>query len=266
MDCETLGARSRRPIGVFDSGLGGVSVLNELRALLPAEDVIYYGDNGNAPYGERSEEEIRRLTLESVERLEAMDVKALLVACNTATSAAIDAVRERLKIPVVGMEPAIKPASELATGGRVLVMATTATLRLRKFHELVDRLDARDRIVPVPCPGLVELIEEGCLDGVRVRNLLRDLLGPFLGESAAVAVLGCTHYPFVRTSIQEVLGAHIPILDGNRGTVAHLQHVLREQVLLRKGGHGEQGKVTFMTSGDAPRSRALFHILLSKPH
>lgn len=224
---------------VFDSGLGGVSVLRELVRALPHERFLYFGDSKDAPYGTRSTEEVRALTLDRIAGLIPRGVKAIVVACNTATAAAIEELRAAYpdKI-VIGMEPALKLAAERHEGGRVLVMATNVTLREHKFCALMDRFSARCRVVPLPCPGLVEFIEAGRLDTPELRQYLQSLLKPALSEGVDAIVLGCTHFPFLRPLIQELAGPGVEILDGGAGTALQTRRRLETAGLLRERGDG----------------------------
>lgn len=245
-----------RPIGVFDSGVGGVSVLRDLVRLLPRERFIYYGDNKNAPYGTRSEEEIRALSLDVANWLLGRDIKAMLVACNTATSAAVATLRERLSIPVVGMEPALKPAYELHADGKILVLATPATLRQAKFHRLYERYG--EHAVALPCPELVEFVESGRCEGAEIDAYLARRFADVQGEKLAAAVLGCTHFSFLKKALGRALPG-VPLLDGNEGSARRLEYLLRENGTLREDG---EGSVEFFTSGDEdvflPLMRRLF--------
>lgn len=238
---------SESAIGVFDSGVGGVSVLRDMARLLPNEQFVYYGDNLNAPYGVKSESEIRALAIDVAETLVRRDIKALVVACNTATSAAIVQLRERLTIPVVGMEPALKPASELWCGGQVLVLATPATLRQNKFRQLYE-LYGQKAIIQ-PCAGLMEFAEQGKLTGEEIDRYLDECFAPYRGVQLDAVVLGCTHYVFLKQAISKALPG-VPLVDGNNGTARRLEYLLKERNLLRTSG---EGGVTFETSGDAAR-------------
>ena len=236
--------------------MGGVSVLRDLVRLLPRERFIYYGDNKNAPYGTRSEEEIRALSLDVANWLLSRDVKAMLVACNTATSAAIQTLRERLSIPVVGMEPALKPAYELHADGKILVLATPATLRQAKFHRLYERYG--EHAVALPCPELVEFVESGRCEGDEIDAYLARRFADVQGEKLAAAVLGCTHFSFLKKALGRALPG-VPLLDGNEGSARRLEYLLRENGTLREDG---EGSVEFFTSGDEdvflPLMRRLF--------
>lgn len=247
-----------RPIGVFDSGFGGVSVLAEAVQLLPAERFLFLGDNLNAPYGDRTPAEVLDFTRQGVNRLTTFGCKAVVIACNTATSAAADALRHELPLPIIGMEPALKPASLLPRSGSVLVMATAMTLALDKFHSLMARYG--QDAVPVPCPGLVELIEAGETDGPRIQAKLVELLGAHLTKPVKAVVLGCTHYVFLRRALAALLPPDVALVDGNLGTVRQLQARLAEGGLL--GGGRPPCEPQFLsTSPDAAipqRMRAWF--------
>ena len=232
-------------IGFFDSGVGGVSVLHTARRILPNEHFLYYGDNGHAPYGPKPLEEIRRLSAESVGVLLDRGVKAVVIACNTATSAYAEILRAELKLPVIGMEPALKPAQEARHGGEILVLATQATLTLPKFQRLMKRYG--DHVIPVVGRGLVELVEAGRADSPETEAALRELLGRYVGRSIDSVVLGCTHYPFLAGAIQRMF-PEAEMFDGRTGTCMRLKHLLEAGGLRSKG---TEGSVEFLTSGDA---------------
>ena len=220
-----------RPIGVMDSGFGGVNVLATAARILPEEDFIFLGDNLHAPYGDRTPEEVLRYTREAVQALIDLQCKAIVIACNTATSAAAATLRQALSLPIIGMEPALKPASMLPNDGSVLVMATAMTLKLDKFHRLMDRYGKN--AIPVPCPGLVELIEAGEMDGPNIQAKLRELLSPYLKKPVKAVVLGCTHYVFLKRALAAYLPEGISLVDGNEGTARELQKQLALHSLLR---------------------------------
>jgi glutamate racemase len=233
---------SKYPVGVFDSGVGGVSVLRDLVRALPGERFIYFGDNINAPYGDKTESEIRELTLNAVGRLLDKNIKALVIACNAATSAAVNVLRERLSIPVIGMEPALKPAALLRVDGKVLVMATSATLRQSKFHNLYE-LYGKDAVL-LPCPGLMEFVERGRMDGPMIDGYFSELFKDIRGVRLDAIVLGCTHYIFLKRAISKAL-PDIPLIDGNAGTARRLARVLESADLLSAD---KKGNVEFHTS------------------
>lgn len=240
--------KKEKPIGVFDSGVGGVSVLREMVRLLPHEDFLFFGDSANAPYGTKTPEEVCRLTLDRAAYLVSRGAKALVIACNTATSAAIIPLREKYRdIPVIGIEPALKPASMVKEHPTVLVMATPMTVKGEKFHELASRFEGRTNVVPLGCPGLVELIENGMTEGPEIRGCLEDLLQPVLASVKVDAVvLGCTHYPFVREEVRRIVGEDVPVLDGSLGTARELKRRLEECGLL--SGRKRPGSVIFESS------------------
>ena len=216
-------ARRDAPVGVFDSGVGGISVLRDLRALMPDEDFIYFGDGANAPYGEKSSGEIRVLAWNVVEKLLDRGIKALVIACNTATAAAAPLIRERLDMPVVAMEPALKPASACAHGGKVVVMATPLTLSLDKFKRLMSEY-GRDAL-PMPCPGLMDMVERGVVDGPEMDEYLAGVREKIGDVRVDAVVLGCTHYVFLRTAVERAFpGAQV--IDGNDGTARQLKRLL----------------------------------------
>lgn len=247
-----------RPIGIFDSGMGGIGVLREAVQLLPNERFIYYGDNLNAPYGVLPEERIRALALDVTDKLMAQQIKALVVACNTATSAAAQAIRQRVQIPVIGMEPALKPAAQMRRGGKILVLATPMTLKLDKFAHLMELYG--QEAIRVPCEGLMEFAERGELEGARIDGFLNQLLAPYRRFEVDVAVLGCTHYVFLKKAISRALPG-VQLIDGNLGTVRRLRQLLEEACALRTQGPGE---VCFQTSGDPeivlPRMKMLYDL------
>lgn len=236
-----------RPVGFFDSGVGGISVLKEAVKLLPGEDFIYLGDSKNAPYGTKTVEEVKTLTFDAVDFLINNNVKAIVVACNTATSAAITDVREKYsKLPIIGIEPALKPAVELKRKGKIIIMATPMTLSEAKFNNLMKNYKDEAEIQPLPCPGLVELIERGITEGIEIDNYLKERIKPFEENGIAAIVLGCTHYPFVKKSLSEVLSNNVPIIDGSRGTAKQLKRQLSEYDIMNKRKQG--GKVQINNS------------------
>lgn len=237
-----------RPIAVFDSGLGGLSVLRALRRELPEERFLYFGDSANAPYGSKAAEEIFDLTLRHAEALFRQGAKALVVACNTATSIAIEELRRLYpeKI-IIGIEPALKPAVEHFPGGKILVMATETTLRERKFADLMEHCAASCEILKCPCPELVGLVERGELSGQTAEKTLRHCLGRYLDEKIDAVVLGCTHFPFLKSAISAVLGSGTVLFDGSDGTAKETRRRLELGNLLRHGS----GDVTLTNSDEA---------------
>lgn len=221
------------PIGFFDSGVGGLSVLKEAIKLMPNENYIYFGDSKNAPYGVKNVDDVKELTYNAFNLLREKGAKAVVVACNTATSAAVADLRKDYKdIPIVGIEPALKPAVELNRDGAIVIMATPMTLREKKFGNLMNKYNRGKEIIPMPCAGLVEFIESGDLDGDDLKDYLKDKFSEFKGQKIGSVVLGCTHYPFVRKAIQETIGNNIPVIDGGLGTCKELRRRLANQNLI----------------------------------
>ncbi len=256
--------RSELPVLFFDSGVGGISILRRSVRLLPCEDYLYFGDSLHAPYGVRSLGEVRELCLNALEPLIARGVKALVVACNTATSAAIGALRERYPdLIVIGTEPAIKPAVERHEGGRILVMATPMTLKEEKFLALQAQYQPRAEIIPLPCPGLMEFVEQGVTSGGAVEGYLLDKLEPYRNVPVSAIVLGCTHYPFLTGAIRRIVGRHVEIIDGADGVAQQLRSRLAAENLL--SARTEPGRVAFKNSLDQPEILELCRTLLNAP-
>ena len=236
------------PIGFVDSGMGGLSVLKEAVRLMPNEDFLYYGDSANAPYGTKDTEVIRQLTFAVVDKLLEKGIKGLAVACNTATGAAVRALRNTYpELPIVGIEPAIKPAVESNHGGRILVMATPMTIRQEKFHKLLGKYEDQAEIVPISCKGLMEFVEQGNLDGEFLNAYFEEHIGPFLTENTESIVLGCTHYPFLKPQLRKFLGDRkIQLIDGSLGTSRELKRRLAKKGLLRD--ENRKGEITIINS------------------
>lgn len=252
------------PIAVFDSGMGGISVLKEMVRLMPKEDFIYYGDSKHAPYGTKTLQEVRELTIEHISDLiKHKHAKAIAVACNTATSAAVRILREMYPdVPLVGVEPAIKPAVMACEDPKVLVMATPMTLHEDKFHNLEELYINQADIYPVPCPGLMEFVEQGILDGEELDSFLKEKIDPYMDKGITGIVLGCTHYPFVRKRIRAIVGPSIEIFDGSLGTARELLRRLTVAGLNREDDH--VGQVTFLNSSDDPDKLKLSRYLFSR--
>ena len=248
---------TKRPIGFMDSGVGGISVLKEAVRVLPAEDFVYFGDSANAPYGTKTPAEIRELTFKAVEKLMDHDIKALVVACNTATSSAIRDLRLKYSdMPIIGIEPAVKPAVVCGRGGRIIVMATPMTIRQRKFKELVSTYESEADIVPLACEGLMEFVEDPSKTKEELMAYLDENLGPVLTDDTESIVLGCTHYPFIADEIREYLGDRpVMLIDGSKGTSSQLKQRLADSGLLRDDQ--EQGQITMLNSSNDPEMMEL---------
>lgn len=235
------------PIAVFDSGIGGVSVLRELVNTMPHENFIYYGDTANAPYGVKSADEVRALTFSVYEKLKERGIKAFVIACNTATSVAVASLREKYPEDIIiGIEPALKPAVNFREHPTVAVLATPLTLREEKFALLLERFEKDARVIPFACPGLVEFVERGEVSGENLHNFLNDLLAPLKQENLDAVVLGCTHYPFVKKEFSAILGDDIMIFDGSFGTALNTCRRICTASLLNDSN--EKGRVIFIDS------------------
>ena len=248
-------------IAVFDSGLGGISVLRHLLRLMPGERYLYFGDSANAPYGSRSTAEVRDLTLAAAEKLmKEKPLKALVLACNTATAAAVKNLRKTYPdLIVIGIEPALKVAADHFPGGRIGVMATEVTLREEKFDTLLHRFHENCSVTKIPMPGLVQLVEAGKTDSPEMDDLLRTLLAPYIGKLDAV-VLGCTHYPLAAGAISRVLGREVVLLDGGDGTARETRRRLAAAGLLEEGS----GELIMKNSGGDPQMIARGYDLLKE--
>ncbi|HTL80946.1 MAG TPA: glutamate racemase [Bacteroidia bacterium] len=239
---------SSQPIGIFDSGIGGVSVLRAVRELLPGEDIIYFGDSAYLPYGEKSMEEIRQLSERVVKFLLEKDCKLIVIACNTASAAALKYLRDKYpEVPFIGMEPAVKPAAEQTQSGVVGVIATTATFQGELFKYVVERFAQNVKVINQPCPGLVQQIEAGELDSPETEKMLRGWLEPMKAQGMDKLVLACTHYPFVLPLLKKILGEKITIIDPAPAIAKQVKRILEEKQLSAAVASGE---VEYYTSGD----------------
>lgn len=254
--------KSLLPIGVFDSGVGGISVLKELMRVLPSERFVYFGDSKNAPYGTKSHEEIFRLTEKNIEFLVGEGVKAVVIACNTATSVCIDDLRKNYTdIPIVGIEPALKPAVMHKPNPTVLVMATPLTLKEEKFSNLCKSYSDKANIIPLPCPELVEFVESGIFEGEEIESLLSEKINSVNAGRIDCVVLGCTHFPFVKAVVKKLL-TDAEIFDGGYGTAKQLKRCLEEAGTLNT----EEcvGKFTVMNSLKQKNFSELVYRLLNQ--
>lgn len=252
-----------RPIGVFDSGVGGLSVLRALRAELRAEDLVYVADSGHAPYGDKSREFIERRAIALVEFLKDQDAKAIVVACNTATGAAVDTLRARFSMPIVAMEPPVKPAVTTTKSGVVGVLATTSTLSSAKFLKLVDAHGGGAQVLIQPCPGLVERVEQGDLDGPDTRALVERFVRPLRDKGADTLVLGCTHYPFLRPLIEELMGPDAFVFDPASAVARELRRRLTSRNLLAE--EARQGATSYWTTGEQDDAQRVMSQLAGDP-
>ena len=235
------------PIGIFDSGVGGLSVAREIRRRLPAENLLYFADTAFCPYGGRPLEEIRTRSVAVVEEIVARGAKLVVVACNTASGAALETLRERFALPIVGLEPAVKPAAERTRNGRVGVLATAATLSTERFHRLLQSYGSGVEIIQRASPELVDLVERGEIRGEEVSRFLGRTLAPLTEAKVDTLVLGCTHYPFLRDAIAGVMGPDVEILDSGEAVARQVERVLSGQDALSGGPAGE---IVLLTSGE----------------
>lgn len=263
------------PIGIFDSGIGGVSVLRAIREFLPDEDLIYFGDSANLPYGEKSLEEIRLLSEAVTMFLLKQDCKLIVIACNTASAAALRYLRTiHPEVNFIGMEPAVKPAAEQTQSGVVGVLATTATFQGELFASVVERFAQSVTVLPQPCSGLVQQIEAGKLETTDTEEMLRGWLGPMMEKNIDRLVLGCTHYPFVMPMLKKILGEKVLIIDPAPSVAKYVKRILGERDLLRdegtekngdelgtRDGRGTTGNVIYYTSGEVEKFRETLFVL-----
>lgn len=251
------------PIGVFDSGLGGISVAGEIRKQMPEENISYFGDSAHNPYGTKTKEQITDYCIEICDEFMKQDVKAIVIACNTATSACVPLLRKRYPVDIIGMEPALKVAADLGSNLKIAVWATRLTLEEEKFSRLMERFKDHESITKVACPKLVRIVEEDRLDDP---NLVKEALEEYLefSENPDVIVLGCTHFIFFKEALTKLAGDNIRIVDGNEGTARHLKDLLEQKDLL--SGNKEQGEIEFRNSleGTEDLSKRLFQRISAK--
>ena len=239
---------SEWPIGVFDSGVGGLSVLREIHHLLPHEDLIYVADSAHAPYGDKPKEFILERSRAIVEFFLSCNVKAIVVACNTATAAAVKELRSIYHLPMVAMEPAVKPAAEQTQTGVIGVMATSRTINSNNFQILFTRFADQAKIIPQACPGLVDQVEQGDLNGPETYKLVAQFVQPLVAQKADILVLGCTHYPFLKPVIQELAGPDIKVIDSGWAIARRLHSLLLHHGLLSEAQL--DGSVYFYSSAE----------------
>jgi glutamate racemase len=254
---------STNPIGIFDSGVGGLSVLRAIREQMPAENLIYLGDQGHVPYGARPMEEIQKFSEGITRFLLYQDSKIVVVACNTASAAALKTLREKFpEVSFVGMEPAVKPAAEATQTGKVGVLATPATFQGALYASVVERFGADVELFQHTCPGLVSQIEKGELDTQRTREILQDALLPMLAKNIDTVVLGCTHYPFVIPLIEQIVGENVRVIDPAPSVAKQTQRLLEAENLLNRSD--ASGRVQYFTSGDVPVVQSALAKLLGR--
>lgn len=245
-----------QPIGFFDSGIGGLSVLLEAVRQLPSESYLYLGDSLNAPYGVKTVEEVQALSLKAVSTLVDQGAKAVVVACNTATSASIQLLRKTFDIPIIGMEPALKLAVDEHQRGSIVVLATAMTLKEKKFSDLMIRVGLKQSVLTIPAPELVLAVENQQVDDAALWPIFESYFAPYREQKLDAVVLGCTHYVFLKAQLSRFLGPKVRLIDGNAGTVRHLRSVLSEAGLLNTATSAGTVTIT-MTGGQKSLDAAL---------
>jgi glutamate racemase len=252
---------SNHPIGIFDSGVGGLSVLREIRAQMPNEHLIYFGDQGHVPYGPRSMEQIQGFSEGITRFLLKHNSKIIVVACNTASAAALKYLRVTFPdVQFVGMEPAVKPAAEKTQTGRVGVLATPATFQGALYASVVERFANGVELFQNTCPGLVDQIEKGELNSPQTRAILEDALLPMLEKNIDTVVLGCTHYPFVIPLIEQIVGENVRVIDPAPAVAKQVKRLLEAGGMLNQ--NQEEGNIRFITSGEVDSVKRLLSTLL----
>jgi len=245
-------------IGVFDSGVGGLSVLRHIREVLPKERLIYVADSAHVPYGEKSREYIEARSLSISRFLQQQGADAIVIACNTASAAAAATLRSQFNIPIIAMEPAVKPAVAASRNGIVGVLATTGTLASARFAALLERYAGAVEIITQGCPGLVEQVELGELSSPQTRAMVEQYTAPLLARGADTLILGCTHYPFLASIITEVAGSNVALVDTGAAVARHLQRRMQDELPARKAGYASD---EFFTSGDAAHASRIMSVL-----
>jgi glutamate racemase len=241
------------PIGVFDSGVGGLSVLREIHKLLPHENLLYVADSAHAPYGDKAKEYILERSTAIVDFFLSHHVKAVVVACNTATGAAVKEIRQTIRPTIIAMEPAVKPASDRTKTGIIGVLATSRTLSSNNFQILFARFADQVKIITQSCPGLVEQIEHGELNSDKTRALVVQYVQPLVAQNVDIIVLGCTHYPFLAPLIQEIVGASIAVIDSGSAIARELKSRLERTELSSDCNH--KGSVQFWSSDTTGKAK-----------
>lgn len=254
---------SHSPIGVFDSGVGGISVLRAIREQMPEESIIYFADQGHVPYGSRSMEQIQDFSEVITGFLLEQGAKIIVVACNTASAAALKHLREKFPdVQFVGMEPAVKPAAEHTQTGKVGILATPATFQGEMYTSVVERFANGVELFQNTCPGLVQQIEQGNLNGRETRRILETALSPMQEKNIDTVVLGCTHYPFVIPLIQQIVGANVRVIDPAPAVAKQTRRLLEARGMRNKSG--PRGDVKFYTSGDPDALKSLLPMLFGE--
>lgn len=239
---------NRNPVGLFDSGVGGLTVMKEMRKILPFEDLIYVADSAHCPYGFKEPSQIRTRALAICDFLLSKNVKMIVIASNTTSTAALDLVRNRYHIPIVGMEPAVKPAVAITRNGKIGILATEVTISGERLSSLVRRFANGVEVFTQPCPGLVEAVEEGRVEEPATRELLSRYLTPLLANGVDTVVLGCTHYPHLKHLVESIVGPEVKVIETGRAVARRAAQLLEQMNILND--HSEPGQEFFYTTGD----------------
>lgn len=257
-----LSGNASEPIGVFDSGIGGLTVLQAIRQALPNEDLIYVADTAHLPYGDKAAAVVRERASRIAAFLHSQSAKALIIACNTATAQAIDLLRTlRAAVPIIGVEPGVKPAALATQSGVAGILVTSATADSERFAELLRRHGQGVRFIVQPCPGLAETIEQGDLHGAALERMVHERMRPIVAAGADIIVLGCTHYSFVLPLIRSAAGENVSIVETGNAVARQLARTLGERNLLRQSPHAQRGVVQFFSSGASAQFQAALNRL-----
>ncbi len=251
------------PIGFFDSGVGGLSVMKEVRRILPGENFIYFADSAYCPYGVKPQQIILARAFAISDFLLSMGAKLIVIASNTTSIVALDAVRQRLSVPVVGIEPAVKPAASVTRNGKIGILATGVTLAGKRFNSLVERFGDNVEVYTQPCPGLVELVESGAVDLPEAEELLNCYLDPLIQKGVDTIILGCTHYPFLKPLIEKLVGANVILIDTGEAVARQVARVLESNNLAAPDP--QKGNQSFFTSGDLCQVETVIRLLWGDP-
>ncbi len=261
---DTKSKHRKRPIGVFDSGVGGLSILKELRKTLPNEDFIFLADQKYVPYGEKTKEELIQLVSNITDYfIKRYNVKMVIVACNTATCNAIEALRSKYSLPIVGTVPAVKLAAKKTKSGTVAIISTPSTSKSIVLNKLIDEHCKDVRVLNIGCKNLENAVETGDLSGTQVSILLKKYLKEVINSDTDYLVLGCTHYPFLRGAIQKIVGSHVKLLDGGKAIARRSKSVLENNFI--KNNQNKLGKTTYLTTGNATIFSKVTTLLLKTP-
>jgi glutamate racemase len=253
-----------QPIGIFDSGVGGLGIFKEVAKRLPNENLIYFADSKNIPYGAKSSEEIQQLTARIIDFLiSEHNIKMAVVACNTATTSSLDYLRGRFSVPIVGAVPVVKPACEQSKTKKIAILATVATIKSKYHENLIQKFGHGVEVLSIACPGLVELVEQGTLDSPELMAKLNEYLKPVLQASVDVIGLGCTHYPFLIESIRKIVGQNVAILDSNIPVASQVVRVLGDLPSEQHASQNQKNQHIFYTTKDDKKFKILAEQLLN---